>query len=57
MTKFLEDEKNKAILLNKMILKYGAPKTDTGAGPKTTRKDALTRKITPVNPRLNSKTE
>jgi hypothetical protein len=32
MGQFLEDERNKARLLARMIRKYGAPKTDTGAG-------------------------
>ena len=32
MTQFLEDERNQARLLTRMVRKYGAPKTDTVAG-------------------------
>ena len=44
MTQFLEDEKNKARLLNKMMLKYGAPKTDTSVAGGTRGSDARTKK-------------
>ena len=53
MTQFLEDEKNKARLLNKMILKYGAPKTDTDTVSETKTKaaDPRRRVITRLNPK------
>ena len=54
MTKFLEDERNQARLLNRLIVKYGAPKTDTGAAGANRGSDARSKNVSEarVNPRL-----
>jgi len=56
MTKFLEEERNQARLLTKMIRKYGPPKTDTvaGTGQQNVKSNARTKKTSEarVNPRL-----
>tara|TARA_R100001086_G_scaffold54625_1_gene24483 strand:- start:819 stop:1943 length:1125 start_codon:yes stop_codon:yes gene_type:complete len=57
MTQFLEDERNQGRLLNRLISKYGMPKTDigaAGAGSVTTGSNARIKKISEakVNTRL-----